>query len=498
MAIKLKNNATSFLAADITSTDTSISVTSGDGSKFPSLGSGDWFYLTIANKDNKDIFEIVKVTSVSGDVFVVERGAEDTTPKDFTLNDVVEQRPTAQTLYDLSTGKEPVSNSNRSYLDEIFLAMNGGPVMDESKLLSFNKKYAPKLIVEWDTKWGSYLTGMIYNYTTGDIIDDVSFPTIADMADWVANNVPESNGYAQNTVVFKPYEVVDPSIPQLTRSYAINMADSMFRNGQNGATKSYASSDNGNALDTIFNHFFNTGGATLDRRACWLPNAKRNRYGATNQGNRYTVSLQGTSSRYCWDGSNFVQTNSSEVFRATGDYAYAFFYLTGSLKGIYSTNSSWMEVHQHIRDGGSVMLIIALTSISDSTRRAIMMKPVGIDQFVMEYPDFDKYNLEMVFLNDKHQSGVDIRVITQLSDFPGQTVIYDENGRKMRLNACNWSLPQYDPEARSYNDYHYPRVRFRLRDKSTGKVSKLSKFEIYEDNAHKLNAGKFMLRNLGS
>jgi len=45
MAIKFTNNATSTLASGIASGDLSLTVASGQGALFPTLGGGDYFYV---------------------------------------------------------------------------------------------------------------------------------------------------------------------------------------------------------------------------------------------------------------------------------------------------------------------------------------------------------------------------------------------------------------------------------------------------------------------
>jgi hypothetical protein len=98
MGVKIANNAISNLAAAITSVDTTLTVTSGDGAKFPILGAGDYFYATISSVSNG--VEIVKVTARADDVFTITRAQEGTSAIPFPNNSRIEQRITAQTLQD--------------------------------------------------------------------------------------------------------------------------------------------------------------------------------------------------------------------------------------------------------------------------------------------------------------------------------------------------------------------------------------------------------------
>lgn len=88
------NNASTTIAANIGSTDTSISV--ANGSSFPSPGTGQYFMATI---DYSGVREVIKVLSVSGNTFTsVVRGQEGTTAQTWPLGAVIENRATAGTL----------------------------------------------------------------------------------------------------------------------------------------------------------------------------------------------------------------------------------------------------------------------------------------------------------------------------------------------------------------------------------------------------------------
>ena len=83
--LKIKNRAVSALAADITSTATSLSVTAGEGAKFPASGD---FHVTCED-------EIVKVTARSTDTLTVVRAQEGTTGAAHVAGKSVELRITA-------------------------------------------------------------------------------------------------------------------------------------------------------------------------------------------------------------------------------------------------------------------------------------------------------------------------------------------------------------------------------------------------------------------
>ena len=96
MGIKVANNAFATLAAGITNSATSITVASGQGARFPTLGAGDYFYATLINTSNQ--LEIVKCTARSGDVLTVVRAQEGTTARAYDVGDRIEIRITAATF----------------------------------------------------------------------------------------------------------------------------------------------------------------------------------------------------------------------------------------------------------------------------------------------------------------------------------------------------------------------------------------------------------------
>jgi hypothetical protein len=98
MGIKIKNNAVSTIPLALSSAATSLTVASEQGSRFPVLGAGDYFYATISDTGNN--FEIVKVTARFDDVMTVTRGQEGTLAVPFAANARIELRVTAQSILD--------------------------------------------------------------------------------------------------------------------------------------------------------------------------------------------------------------------------------------------------------------------------------------------------------------------------------------------------------------------------------------------------------------
>jgi hypothetical protein len=93
------NNANSTLAAPITSTATSLSLTSGGGALFPAPAAGQSFTVTLVKNGTPSTYEIVLVTARATDSFTsIARGQEGTTALSWNAGDFVYLYPTAGDL----------------------------------------------------------------------------------------------------------------------------------------------------------------------------------------------------------------------------------------------------------------------------------------------------------------------------------------------------------------------------------------------------------------
>ena len=107
MGVKVTNNAYGTLSAGIASGDTTITLDGGQGARFPTLGAGDYFYVTLVDTANN--IEVVKVTARSTDSMTVVRGQDNTTAKAYAIGDRCELRPTAALFNDLQTSIDSIT-----------------------------------------------------------------------------------------------------------------------------------------------------------------------------------------------------------------------------------------------------------------------------------------------------------------------------------------------------------------------------------------------------
>jgi hypothetical protein len=98
------NNAVGVLAQDVAPGATALTLSSGNGNRFPQPANGDYALATLigVNANGQESqWEIVKITNRTGDVLTVERGQEDTEATEWQAGARLEQRLTKGTLENL-------------------------------------------------------------------------------------------------------------------------------------------------------------------------------------------------------------------------------------------------------------------------------------------------------------------------------------------------------------------------------------------------------------
>lgn len=132
MGLKYANNAKTTLNGAHNDSTTTITVV--DGSVFPSLGAGDYFYMTLEDVSLNN--EIVKVTARSTNTLTVVRAQNGTTAKSFSTADKAEGRIVAAVLDDLFD----ITANMKAFLADPTSAKLRAAVTDEtgSGVLVFN------------------------------------------------------------------------------------------------------------------------------------------------------------------------------------------------------------------------------------------------------------------------------------------------------------------------------------------------------------------------
>jgi len=100
MTILFTNNAAATLASSITTSSTSLTVTTGQGTLFPTITGSNIFYVTLTDAATGTTIEIVKVTARSSDTMTIVRAQDNTSAHAYSAGDKVELRLPAVVLND--------------------------------------------------------------------------------------------------------------------------------------------------------------------------------------------------------------------------------------------------------------------------------------------------------------------------------------------------------------------------------------------------------------
>lgn len=162
MGLKITNNAFGTLAASINDSVTSITVASGQGARFPTLGAGDYFYATLINISNE--FEIVQCTARIGDVLTVTRAQDGTSARAYTVGDRLEIRPVAA-IFDGKQDTLPAATTGEVlvYSGTAWVA-GAAPGFDTGTRLGFQQTTAP---TGWTKDTTAGLNDSIMRIVTG-------------------------------------------------------------------------------------------------------------------------------------------------------------------------------------------------------------------------------------------------------------------------------------------------------------------------------------------
>ena len=123
-----QNNASSLLASGITNVQTTVTVTSGQGSLFPTPGSGQIAVCTI--EDVSGNIEVVYCTGRTGDTLTIIRGEESTTALAFASGSRIEQRVTMGILEALLQKNGGDTLSGTTLLTGVLNSGSGGSIQN--------------------------------------------------------------------------------------------------------------------------------------------------------------------------------------------------------------------------------------------------------------------------------------------------------------------------------------------------------------------------------
>jgi len=492
MAIKIKNNAKSTLLAGITAVDTTLSVASGEGSKFPTLGKSDYFYLTLVDQADDTIFEVVKVTAITGDSFTISRAEQGTTALAFNASDFAELRVTKKSILNLTEDKLYYDALPAPLGESADYPFGNADSVSERFLGLMRDNYFGKLKAEYR------------NITTGVITSDLEFADFSELQTWVDNNVGNDGTNFTETGYFYFYDIVDKTIQKMTKGYGLN---SVFSSMSGRKYKSHnGTAINGNFFNDLYADAFNSmvtelGGAFVPalvagdfdangRSAVWLPKTVTNYNKGLVQTPTWSSIIDFSNGynmqRYFFtDGTNTksaVNDGTDPMWKVVNVRMYSIDTNNSTFNQYDRTHGGRYKFAKDIRDGRRYITVYLLQSTNDVNKFSIMAKPLGIDLLSTDYVDYSQYDLEIVSINKTDSYTI------QKTHTSAPNADNDIGSGRQKLYIQDW-LPGVSNVSKSNQLYgSHERYYFRLRDKVTKKVSQLSSFYIYNIGVKKYNS----------
>lgn len=232
------NNAFGTLASGITNSATSITLTGGQGARFPSITDSNYFYATLIDTSNN--LEIVKCTARSTDALTVVRGAESTTARAYSAGDRIELRLTAAGLTDVAAQS---AASATAAADSATAAAASYDAFDDRYLGS--KSSAPSV----DNDGNTLLDGALYWNTSSN---DMYVYDLGNTAWVTVSNSTTSTAAAASATLSANYAIkINGAVTgsdYASKAWAIG-GTGVTTTGSRGAAKEWATTTGG-AVDT--------------------------------------------------------------------------------------------------------------------------------------------------------------------------------------------------------------------------------------------------------
>ena len=392
---------------------------------------------------------------------------------------------------------------DRIWYDEIPATLyTAYPLVNINNIL---RRFAPKLSTDNTNAafWFTNVNFMFINTTTNAVTNELKFADMTAMQTWVNTNVPNNGaGSFTESGHFLIYDVIDSEIPPITKLYGQN---SLFGSFTAGNYKSHQ----GNAgncgwpyapgmFAALFNTVCNTFLTAADfsaytaRAAVWLAQNytryEKSLHYVSGSSTRIDYGASGSTNRYYYDKAGGVFNQINPATQATWTMT-GVFYLTaqlGSSPG-YSihtrsgNNSHKQEIAHEMKQNHRGIVVYGFQQSGNSNNVGILIKPMGIDTVIVNYPDFTKYQLEILYkANGEAENLQYVNVISNVGDLSASGVGYDNNSGRMVLIKEDWMCfgdLGYQKKT-GFGRTKYPDVCFRLRNKTTFKVSSLSRAYI--------------------
>jgi hypothetical protein len=342
------------------------------------------------------------------------------------------------------------------------------------------------------------------NVDTGYRNDELIFNSLTELVQFKNNNVANNGSYFTHNVIFKPYDLMDPGLPTIDKLYGMNRLFAAFRGRRgyragdpHGGNMADDFNKGGEIMHAMFEHHFPTYGAYLTpvdfrngnaKKMIWLPRGGRNLYGLPKNNSIISLGAGAAGGRWMgcqnWEGPNNLNLTSNTVYDLTDMKILVWRNGTTATTGSYTIYNPRLDKDRKnlrqtvLKDEISTAIAFYKVTGRDQTEGdkdiAIYVKPLGVDSVYINYFDTDVYDVECVYSAKDTQKARVVKV--DPADIERASANIDQMGIPKKYWTDN-SNPQYT-KYKSSGYLRPPVVSFRLRNKVTNKISRLSRASI--------------------
>jgi len=325
------------------------------------------------------------------------------------------------------------------------------------------------------------------------------FISEASIMAFCASVAQTGGGVFTNNIQIRFYDIVDFNIPRITKMYGINQFYSVLRGSRNyypyGNNESryifpQAATHNWSGLQTFVQDVINVtvppaapytyNALQNPEGAIWFPSSKSGLYGHPNP--TTYVALDGGNAR----GRRVYSTGSSSFEPAPVSFIGAFDLARSTYYAMWTGTGNWNRLSfsdyefnvQFRNSDASLIAVYSIQWVSGATYYAAFIKPVGIDNVIINYYDTSKYDLYGHY--EAKWFHPDVKQLTPIVNDGAMR----SNSIWVLKNTWFWWKMQSFPSS-GMNSEEFPSCRFFLRDKNTNLVSPYSTSKIVISQGHR-------------
>lgn len=332
------------------------------------------------------------------------------------------------------------------------------------------------------------------------------FTTEAAIMAFCAANAQSGGGQYTNNIQARFYDIVDYNIPRITKMYGLNQFYSVLKGSrrywpaydyrylypQAGAhswancqafVQDVISSTVPPASPHTYSALHNA------EAAMWFSTSKSGLYGLPNP--NAEIRLDGNARNrkvFSTGSSDFEPAPGSGSFQLdlNNSYYYAMYIPNGSFNRIDRSASNFNN--QFRNPTQSMIAVYSILYVSGAWHYAAFIKPVGVDNIIINYYDTSKYDLYGHYEHKWHHP--DIKKLTPIVNDAAMA----SNSIWVLKNTWFWWKMQSFPSSRMTSE-EFPITRFFLRDKVTNLISPYSTSKIVVSKNHRDAAFKIEVKH---